>query len=297
MSPHTRENVMWRPPRTSSLGLQQRLAEPADRPSRKTGAAVTGKSDRFEGKTILVTGAAMGIGAATAIRLANEGAAVIIADRNEEAAQGKASQIQDTGGDARFHYVDLADPTSIEDMGRDIAEHVPHLHGLVNNAGIVQHASIAETGDRDWEPQVTINLRAPALCAKALLPLLRKGPGHIVNLSSEGAFIAFENRWVYDATKAGMCALTRTMAREFAKYGMRANTVAPGWIVTEMHFLRGEDPAAKRVELENLRLDTTIIPRLGRPAEVAAVIAFLLSDDASYVTASIVHVDGGRVTT
>jgi NAD(P)-dependent dehydrogenase (short-subunit alcohol dehydrogenase family) len=252
---------------------------------------------RFEQKTILVTGAAMGIGAATARRLADEGAEVIVADCNEEAAQKKVLEIQGAGGTAWFQHVDLARPPSIEQMGREVAERAPCLHGLVNNAAILRTASIAETGDDDWEPQITINLRAPALCAKALLPLLRKGPGHIVNLSSEGAFILHQSRWVYTASKAGILALTRNMAREFVEYGMRANTVAPGWAVTEMHFLNSEDPAAKKAEMENLQRDVGVIPRLARPEEIAAVIAFLLSDDASYMTASIVHVDGGRIVT
>jgi len=251
---------------------------------------------RFEQKTVLVTGGAMGIGGATARRLADEGAQVIVADCNEEAAQKKVSEIRGAGGEAWFQHVDLARPPSIEEMGRAVAGRVPCLHGLVNNAGILRTSSIAETGDDDWEPQITINLRAPALCAKALLPLLKQGPGHIVNLSSEGAFIAHESRWVYTATKAGILALTRNMAREFVGYGMRANTVAPGWTVTEMHFLKGDDPAALKAELERTERKDTVIPRLARPQEIAAVIAFLLSDDASYMTASIVHVDGGRVT-
>jgi NAD(P)-dependent dehydrogenase (short-subunit alcohol dehydrogenase family) len=257
---------------------------------------MTAAHGRFEHKTILVTGAAMGIGAATASRLASEGAAAIVADCNEEAAQQRISEIQGSGGEAWFQYVDLSSTSSIEQMGREVAERVPSLHGLVNNAGILRTASIAETGDDDWEPQISINLRAPALCTKALLPLLKKGPGHIVNLSSEGAFIAHESRWVYTASKAGILALTRNMAREFVGYGMRANTLAPGWTVTEMHFLGSEDPAARKAELEGTVRKDTVIPRLARPEEIAAVIAFLLSDDASYMTASIVHVDGGRVT-
>jgi NAD(P)-dependent dehydrogenase (short-subunit alcohol dehydrogenase family) len=249
----------------------------------------------FKGKTILVTGGAMGIGAATAKRLASDGALVIVADCDEEVGNATIESIKSDGGQAVFQYVDLADPASIEKMGQEVAAQAEALHGLVNNAGIVRMASIADTGEADWDPQMAINLRAPALCAKALLPLLKKGPGHIVNLSSEGGFRPRKNHWVYDATRAGICALTRNMASEFVDYGMRVNTVAPGWTVTEMHFNRHDDPKARKKEMEEIVFKGAIIQRLGRPEEIAAAIVFLLSDDASYITATTIHADGGRV--
>ena len=116
-----------------------------------------------------------------------------------------------------------------------------------------------------------------------------------MNLSSEGGFRPRPHCWVYDATKIGMCALTRSMAAEFVEYGIRANTVAPGWTVTEMHFGSAPDSAARKRELEELVMDGALIRRLGRPEEIAAAIAFLLSDDASYMTGTTLHVDGGRV--
>ena len=249
----------------------------------------------FHGKAVLVTGGAMGIGAATSKRLARDGATVIIADIDEEAANAKLEEIRSSGGQGSFQHVDLSDPRSIASMGDEVSQQYDCLHGLVNNAGIVRPSSIAETSDRDWEPQIKINLRAPALCAKALLPLLKKGPGHIVNVSSEGGFRPRPNNWVYDATKAGICALTRSIASEFIQYGMRANTVAPGWTVTEMHFGKAQDPMARKTELENLDYNGAIINRLARPEEIASAIVFLLSDDASFITATTVHVDGGRV--
>lgn len=246
----------------------------------------------FTGKNILVTGGAKGIGFATVKRLSSDGAYVIIADFAEEVANKKIDVIRQDGGKACFQYVDLSDPKSIEKMGIEVAEKFDVLHGLVNNAGIARGGSIADTGDHDWEPQITINLRAPALCAKALLPLLKNGPGHIVNISSEGGFRPRSNSWVYDSTKAGICALTRNMACEFVQYGMRANTVAPGWSVTEMHF--GDSPERKK-ELENIVYDGAVMRRLARPEEIASAIVFLLSDDASFITATTLHVDGGRV--
>jgi 3-oxoacyl-[acyl-carrier protein] reductase len=249
----------------------------------------------FAGKTIVVTGGAMGIGAATARRLAQEGATVIIADRDAAASQATAGSIKDAGGSAWVQPVNLASPTSIEGMGRAIADRCDALHGLVNNAGIVRRAPVAETGDEDWELQMAVNLRAAALCAKALLPLLKRGPGHIVNLSSEGAFRVRPNQWVYDASKAGICALTRSMAAEFTSFGIRANTIAPGWTVTEMHFRDSDDPQEKKKELEQHTNSANLMRRLARPEEIAGAIRFLLDDDASFITATTIHVDGGRI--
>ena len=248
----------------------------------------------FNGRSILITGGAMGIGRATANRLAADGAHVIVADINEDAAAATIKGIADAGGQASFAHVDLASPESIEQMGREVAGRFDALHGLVNNAGIVRSATVEETGDADWDAQMAVNLRAPALCARALLPLLKAGPGHIVNISSEAAFEPSAGRWAYCATKAAICALTRTMAWEFGEFGMRVNTVAPGWTVTEMHFLGHVDEAARKAELEGIVLGRLPIKRLGRPDEIAAGIVFLLSDDASYITATTLHVDGGQ---
>jgi NAD(P)-dependent dehydrogenase (short-subunit alcohol dehydrogenase family) len=140
---------------------------------------------------------------------------------------------------------------------------------------------------------MAVNLRAPALMARAVLPLMRASGGAIVNISSEGAFRPRASQWVYDSSKAGLGALTRVMAVEFAKHGIRANEIAPGWIVTEMHFGSAADPVARKQQLEGLAIDQCILGRLGRPPEVAAAAAFLASDDASYLTATTLHVDGG----
>jgi NAD(P)-dependent dehydrogenase (short-subunit alcohol dehydrogenase family) len=180
-------------------------------------------------------------------------------------------------------------------MGGEVAERTPDLHGLVNNCGIIRKAGVADTGDADWEPQMSINLRAPALCAKVLLPLLVKGAGSIVNVSSEVAFRPLAEHWVYSATKSAIRSLTRSMACEFASLGIRANCIAPGWTVTEMHYADAPDPAARKKELEAMVYDGAMIRRLGRPEEMAAAIAFLLSDDASFITSTTLHVDGGRV--
>ena len=198
-------------------------------------------------------------------------------------------------GKGEYLEVDLADSDSIHEMGKSAKKTTGRLHGLVNNAGIVVPASIADSDSSVWDPQVAINLRAPLLCTQALLPLLKLGPGHIVNISSEAAFRPRGDNIVYDATKAAVCSMTRSMAVEFASFGIRANTVAPGWTVTEMHTGTGDDAGERRRQLEKLTIDSNILQRLGRPGEIAGAITFLLSDDASYITASTLHVDGGRV--
>ena len=250
---------------------------------------------RFVDRNILVTGGAMGIGRATAERLAAEGATVYLADVDETVGAEAVAEIAAKDQNALFFQVDLSREPSIVELGRSVAAVTTVLHGLVNCAGIYRTCSLAKTGDADWHQQIDINLRAPALCVRELLPLLKKGPGHIVNLSSEGAFRPYAERWVYDATKAGVIALTRNCAVEFVEYGIRANTVAPGWTVTEMHFRDAPDPAARKKELEEYDMQGAIMRRLGRPEEMAAAIAFLLSDDAAYITATTLHVDGGRV--
>ena len=250
---------------------------------------------RFPDKNILVTGGAMGIGRATAERLAVEGATVLVADVNEAVGEQTAAEINDKGGNAWFFQVDLSRQESIVALGKAVGECTSTLHGLVNCAGIYRTGSIAATGDADWQQQIDINLRAPALCVRELLPQLKEGPGHIVNLSSEGAFRPYAERWVYDATKAGIIALTRNCASELVEFGIRANAVAPGWTVTEMHFGDAPDPAARKKELEGYDMKGAVMRRLGRPEEIAAAIVFLLSDDASYITATTLHVDGGRV--
>lgn len=251
---------------------------------------------RFKGKTALVTGGAAGIGAATVLKFAEEGAHVIVADIDVENGNRVLSQVRERGGSGFFVQVDLADQASIDRCASAVGQRISALHALVNNAGIVRMSSIEETDPQDWELQVPINLQAPVWVTRALLPLMKKEGGAIVNISSEGAFRPHPNRWVYDVTKAGICALTRVMAVEFFPYGIQVNTVAPGWTVTEMHFAQAADPQAKKRELETLEdKRICIMRRLGRPEEIANAIVFLASDEASYITATTLHVDGGLV--
>ncbi|MYB95251.1 SDR family oxidoreductase [Candidatus Poribacteria bacterium] len=250
---------------------------------------------RFTDKIALITGGASGIGRATANRLAAEGAHVIIADNNAEMANRAVSEIQETGGKATYIEVDLADDESVIAAARTVTEKFSALHILVNNAAILRTGKIEDGAwIPNWEPETAVGLRGWVLMTQHLLPLLKQEGAAIVNLSSEGGFLGRPGQWIYDAIKAGLVSLTKTMAYEFVEYGIRVNAVAPGWIVTEMHFGGASDPAAQKKALEELTISSCIMKRLAKPEEVAAAIIFLLSDDASYITGQTIHVDGGR---
>ena len=250
---------------------------------------------RFTDKVALITGGASGIGRATANRLAAEGAHVIIADINPDMANKAVAEIQEAGGKALFVEVDLADDESVVAAAQVVSEKFSAVHMLVNNAAIAGGGSIEDGGwQSTWGPETSIGLRGWVMITQHLLPLLKQEGGAIVNLSSEGGYLGRPGGWVYDAIKSAWVSATKTMAYEFVEYGIRVNAVAPGWIVTEMHFGRAPDPAARKKELEEMSINSCIMKRCAGPEEIASTIAFLLSNDASYITGQTIHVDGGR---
>jgi 3-oxoacyl-[acyl-carrier protein] reductase len=251
---------------------------------------------RFAGKTALITGGAAGIGRATAHRLAAEGAQVIIADRDVAGAEHEVAAIVQEGGTGFFVEVDLTDADLIARMGQAAAGRVEALHVLVNCAGIGYLGGRIENGALEgWDPLMNVNLKACALVTEALLPLMKVEGGAIVNVSSDGGLRGRGGCWIYDATKAALISLSKSMAVELNPYGIRVNTIAPGWTATEFHFARCPDPEARKKELLEMDTDYCLMRRLGRPEEIAAAIAFLASEDASFVTGTTLCVDGGRV--
>ena len=220
---------------------------------------------------------------------------MIVADNNAELGAETVGHLRDAGGDASFVEVDLADDASVQAAAREVIDEVGSLDMLVNNAAILRSGRIEDGGWIDnWEPETAIGLRGWVLMTQALLPALRQTSGSIVNISSEGGFLGRQGQWVYDAIKAALVSVTKTMAAEFVGYGIRVNAVAPGWVVTEMHFGHGADAPARKKQLEESPIKSCIMKRTCAPAEIASAVAFLLSEDASYMTGTTIHVDGGR---
>ena len=237
-------------------------------------------------KVVLVTGAASGIGMACAQRFAEQGATLVLADRQDSSELAQAL-------DAIAVEVDVSDETSVERLYSLIADHYGRLDVLAHLAGVVQRGLVTEISSDDWDTVVDINLKGMFLCCRGAIPLMRDSVGGaIVTTGSELAYVAAENISVYSATKAAVVHLTRCLANDHGVDRIRVNCVCPGPIKTPM-LERGIeetlDPALTRRRTEA----TTILGRLGQPHEIANVICFLASDDASFMTGSVVLADGG----
>jgi NAD(P)-dependent dehydrogenase (short-subunit alcohol dehydrogenase family) len=242
---------------------------------------------------VVVTGAASGIGRATALRLAAGGDEVCALDIDANGLDKTVAAVVDAGGQADCHPLDLADPAAIEATFAMLLERHGPPAGLVNNAGLGVRATVPETSREDWDRTIAVDLSAMFHTCRAVLPaMIATGGGVIVNVSSAAGLVAVANRAAYCAAKAGVIGLTRAIAVDHAREGIRANAICPGTVATEWidKILAGvEDPQGTRRAMESRQLDG----RMGTPEEVAAGIAFLLSEDASFVNGSAFVMDGG----
>src|SRR4051794_1774963 len=244
---------------------------------------------RLENRISLVTGGASGIGAATARRLAAEGARVAVADIDLDGARAMAGEI-----DGAAVAMDVADAASVREGVAAAEAELGPVDVLVNNAGTDRFAFFVNTDEALWDFVLGVNLRGTLAVTHAVLPgMQERGRGAIVSVASEAGRVGSQGSVVYSAAKGGVIAFTRAVARESARYGVRINAVAPGPIETPLLNAAEEIYGEIGARLKQGMIRATAMQRVGEPEEVAAVIAFLASDDASYLTGQTINVSGG----
>ena len=241
----------------------------------------------------VVTGAASGIGRATALRLARDGYEIAMMDLDPAGLAETRTRIEQAGGRAHAFPVDVCDPLSVGSVTRKIAVTVGPPQVLVNVAGIAVAATVLETSDEDWNRVLAVNLTGPFLTIRATLPLmLDRGSGVVINIASVAGQVGLARRAAYCASKAGLVGLTRAVAVDHAGEGIRCVAICPGTVETEWiaKIIAGApDPAAVRQTMAERQLDG----RMGSPEEVAAMVAFVASPDGRFINGTALVLDGG----
>ncbi len=249
---------------------------------------------KLEGKVALVTGGARGLGAATSLKLADEGASVVVNDVDLELAQELADNLEERGVQAEAIRADVSQKDQVTDMVEQIADRFDRIDILVNNAGILDNSLLVDMSEEQWDRVIDINLKGSFLCAQAVAPLMmQQKAGAIVNISSEAAYGSSRGHANYSSSKAGIIGLTKTMAIELGPFGITVNAVAPGFIKSDMTYDLGEELGKDFDEWIEERSQGIPLRRVGEPMDVANAVYLLVSPEAGYINGEIVHLQGG----
>ncbi len=238
---------------------------------------------RLDNKVAIITGGASGIGKAASLKFVAEGAKVVIWDMNEE--QGKATEVE-LGGMAKFYKVNTANSAEVNAAAAEAIATFGKIDILINNAGITRDATLLKMTDEQWDQVISVNLKGVFNCTRALAAHFKENAyGRIVNTSSVVALYGNFGQTNYVATKAGVIGMTKTWAKEFGKYGITVNAVAPGFIATDMVKSMPE-------KVLDMMKGKAPLNRLGQPEDIANAYAFLASDEASFISGTCLSVDG-----
>lgn len=248
---------------------------------------------RAEGRTAIVTGGSSGIGRAICLKLAGEGANVVVADVRSEPLENGApthEKIQSEGGDSIFIETDVSDEESVQDMVYQAAERFGKIDILVNNAGVHHSASVTDESEEGWDEIMNVNLKGCFLCSKHVLEHMEAEDidGDVVNIGSIAGLVGYGESAAYCASKGGIVELTREMALDYGGDGININAVDPGVIKTAMTEDLREDEETRQFMEQN-----TIAPRLGEPEDIANAVLFLASDESDFILGENLVVDGG----
>ncbi|MFZ3170084.1 MAG: 3-oxoacyl-ACP reductase FabG [Candidatus Methanoperedens sp.] len=242
---------------------------------------------RVKDKVVIITGGGSGIGKETGILFAKEGAKVVIADVNEKGGAETVESIKNAGGEAFFARLDVSNREQAKQVVKETIAKYGRLDVLINNAGIIQDALVVKMTEEQWDKVININLKGPFNCIQAVVEqMISQGSGVILNISSIVALYGNVGQTNYAATKAGLVGMTKTLAKELGKKGIRVNAVAPGFIYTPM-------TATVPEKILEMMKEKTPLKRLGTPADVASTLLFLASDEASFINGAVISVDGG----